>query len=138
MKTMTHLTKALVLNVLVLLINFQHSLVGADTRLHRRDEVTGHIPSTHEEIVSRREEHHEVFSSRLADVNRKLEQHSSGEQLLTESEFNRLNRKKKAFENKLEELGREFDERHSSRMIYREELLNEMTKSRISRSMGEL
>lgn len=134
---MTRLTTARVFSIVFLFINLQ-CLTVADTRLHRRDEVTGHIPSTHEEIVSRREEHHEVFSSRLADVNRKLEQHSSGEQLLTEAEFNRLNRKKKAFENKLDELGREFDERHSSRMIYREELLNEMTKTRIGRAMGEL
>mmetsp|Transcript_17043 Transcript_17043/g.42598 ORF Transcript_17043/g.42598 Transcript_17043/m.42598 type:complete len:133 (+) Transcript_17043:114-512(+) len=132
------MTRLTALNIAFLLFNLQCSLVAADTRLHRRDDVTGHIPSTHEEIVSRREEHHDVFSTRLADVNRKLDQHSSGEQLLTEPEFNRLNRKKKAFESKLEELGREFDERHSSRIIWREELLNDMTKSRIGRAREEL
>ena len=114
------------------------SLVAADTRLHRRDEVTGHIPSTHEEILSRREEHHDLFSSRLDEVNTELDHHSSGARQLTETEYNRLNRKKKAYENKLEELSREFDERHSRRIMDREELLNDMTKSRIGRSRGEL
>lgn len=124
--------------ITLLVVNFQYTLVAGDTRLHRRDEVTGHIPSTHEEIVSRREEHHDIFSSRLADISEKLDQHSSGERLLTEAEFNRLSRKKKALESKLGELGREFDERHSSRMIYREELLNDMTKTRIGRAREEL
>ena len=45
--------------------------------------------------------------------------------------FESFEAKKKAYENKLEELGREFDLRHSSRMMYREELLNDMTRSRI-------
>ena len=112
--------------------------IAGDTRRHRRDEETGHIPSTHDEIVSRREEHHDLFSSRLVEVNAKLDLHMSGEELLTEVEFNRLNRKKKAYENKLEELSREFDERHSGRIMGREELLNEMTKARIGRSRGEL
>lgn len=130
---MTRLTTASALNLIItlLLANTQFSLVAGDTRLHRRDELTGHIPSTHEEIVSRREEHHDVFSSRLEEVNEKIDLHSSGEKLLTEAEYNRLNRKKKAYETKLEELGREFDLRHSSRMMYREELLNDMTRSRI-------
>ena len=133
MTTMARLAAASAWNVIIalVLVTFQGSFVAGDTRLHRRDEVTGHIPSTHEEIVSRREEHHEVFSSRLDEVNMKLDNHFSGVQLLTEAEFNRLNRKKKAFESKLEELGREFDERHSRRIMDREELLNDMTKARI-------
>lgn len=118
--------------------HFQYLFVVADTRIHRRDDLTGHIPSTHEEIVSRREEHHDLFSSRLLDVNSQLDRHSSGEQLLTEAEFNRLNRKKKAYENKLRELSREFDERHSRRIMLREELMNDMTRTRIERSMEEL
>jgi hypothetical protein len=138
--TKARLVKVSVLNVIValVLVGNRYPFVAGDTRLHRRDEVTGHIPSTHDEIVARREEHHDTFSSRLADVNMKLGSHSSGERLLTEAEFNRLNRKKKAYENKLEELGREFDERHSSRIIGREEMLNEMTKARIGRSREEL
>mmetsp|Transcript_55894 Transcript_55894/g.113985 ORF Transcript_55894/g.113985 Transcript_55894/m.113985 type:complete len:101 (+) Transcript_55894:53-355(+) len=100
--------------------------------------MTGHIPSTHEEILSRREEHHDLFSSRLEEVNSKLSLHSSGHNLLTEAEFHRLSRKKKAFENKLNELGREFDERHSRRIMDREEMLNDMARSRIGRSGGEL
>lgn len=122
---------------LVLLLSFDY-LAVADTRVHRRDEVTGHIPSTHEEILSRREEHHDIFSSRLQEIARQLDLHESGERLLTENEYNRFNRKKKAFENKLEELSRVFDERHSRRIMDREELLNEMTKARIKRTRGEL
>eukprot|EP00536_Pseudo-nitzschia_multiseries_P007586 jgi/Psemu1/305046/fgenesh1_kg.180_\ len=124
--------------VIVALFLSSNHFSAADTRIHKRDEVTGHIPSTHEEILSRREEHHDIFSTRLAEVNAKLDLHSSGEQLLTEIEYNRLNRKKKAFENKVEELSRQFDERHSERIIFREELLNDLTKARIARSRGEL
>jgi len=109
-------------------------LVAADTRRHKRDEVTGHIPSTHEEILSRREEHKDLFSSRLDGIMKKLDDHSSGVRLLTETEFHRLERKKNAYENKIEELSRQFDERHSRRIMDREELLNDMTKSRIERS----
>jgi len=54
--------------------------------------------------------------------------------VLTETEYYRLQRKKKAYENKLEELTRVFDERHSRRIMDREELLNDMTKSRIERA----
>jgi len=117
------------------LLLFPCLFVSGDTRLHRRDEVTGHIPSTHEEIVSRREEHHDVFSSRLEDVNSQLDRHASGLQMLTQAEFNRLSRKKKAYENKLQELSREFDERHSRRIMLREEMMNDMTKARIGREM---
>mmetsp|Transcript_26901 Transcript_26901/g.62910 ORF Transcript_26901/g.62910 Transcript_26901/m.62910 type:complete len:138 (+) Transcript_26901:115-528(+) len=122
----------------VVLVTSSNSLTAADTRIHRRDEVTGHIPSTHEEIVSRREEHHDIFSSRLEEVNAQLHLHESGEKLLTEKEYHRLNRKKTAYENKVEELSRQFDERHSGRIIFREELLNDLTKARIARSRGEL
>jgi len=137
---MTRLTTASAFNAIIALVlfNFQNSFVAGDTRFHKRDEVTGHIPSTHDEIISRREESHDLFSSRLVDVNTKLNHHSSGETLLNEAEFNRLSRKKKAFENKLKELSREFDERHSRRTIDREELLNDMTRDRIGRSRGEL
>jgi len=124
--------------VAFVLLHFLCQFVEGDTRLHRRDEVTGHIPSTHEEIVSRREEHHDLFAARLSDVNAQLDRHASGEQLLAEAEFNRLNRKKKAFENKLKELSREFDSRHSRRIMLREELMNDMTKDRIARARGEL
>lgn len=136
---MTRLAKS-TFNAIVafVLLQFLCQFVKGDTRLHRRDEVTGHIPSTHEEIVSRREEHHDHFSARLSEVNGQLDRHASGEQLLTQAEFNRLNRKKKAFENKLKELSREFDERHSRRIMLREELMNDMTKERIGRTRGEL
>jgi hypothetical protein len=138
---MARFATASAFNIIIIafvLLKFQYYFVAGDTRLHRRDEVTGHIPSTHAEIVSRREEHHELYSSRLVDVNTKLDHHSSGDELLTEAEFNRLNRKKKAYENKLEELSREFDERHSRRIMDREELLNDMTKARIGGSNQEL
>lgn len=137
---MTRLTKAVTFNVVLAFssLHFQCLFVEGDTRLHRRDDLTGHIPSTHEEIVSRREEHHDLFSSRLLDVNSQLDRHNSGEQLLSEADINRLNRKKRAYENKLLELSREFDERHSRRIILREELMNDMTKARIERSTGEL
>jgi hypothetical protein len=137
---MARFATASAFNVIIafVFLNFQYPFVAGDTRRHIRDKVTGHIPSTHEEVVSRREEHHELFSSRLIDVNTKLGHHSSGDELLTEVEFNRLNRKKKALENKLEELSREFDERHSRRIMDREELLNEMTHARIGDSSQEL
>jgi len=119
---------------ITLFLSSQPSFVLADTRLHKRDDVTGHIPSTHEEIITRREEHKDLFSSRLDEVNAQLENHAREERLLTETEYYRLQRKKKAYENKLEELTRVFDERHSRRIMDREELLNDMTKSRIERA----
>jgi len=109
-----------------------------DTRRHRRDEVTGHIPSTHQEILARRDEHHGIFWSRLEDVEARLALHDSGERPLTEPEFHRLHRKKRAYRGKLEELGRRFDERHSGRILQREELLNDRTRARIGRSRREL
>ena len=125
--------------LLVVAVSFLNSqYITADTRHHRRDDVTGHIPSTHEEIISRRRDHHDLFSFRLEDVTSKLDLHSSGERLLTELEYNRLTRKRNAYETKLEELGRGFDERHSKRIMFREELLNDMTKARIGRSHEEL
>jgi hypothetical protein len=125
--------------LLLLFLSSPSFLVSADTRHHRRDDVTGHIPSTHEEIVSRRQEHSDLFTSRLDEVNIQLDSHTSGERLLTETQYYKLERKKKAYEGKLEELNREFDERHSRRVLQREEILNDRTKTRIERATnGEL
>ncbi|MGK3744775.1 MAG: hypothetical protein ACI8RD_005525 [Bacillariaceae sp.] len=125
--------------LLLLFLSSPSFLVSADTRHHRRDDVTGHIPSTHEEIVSRRQEHSDLFTSRLDEVNIQLDSHTSGERLLTETQYYKLERKKKAYEGKLEELNREFDERHSRRILQREEILNDRTKTRIERATnGEL
>ena len=123
---------------LLLLLSSPSFLVAADTRHHRRDDVTGHIPSTHEEIVSRRQEHSDLFTSRLDEVNIQLDSHTSGGRLLTETEYNKLERKKKAYEGKLEELNREFDERHSKRILQREELLNDRAKTRATNGRVEL
>mmetsp|Transcript_25367 Transcript_25367/g.53479 ORF Transcript_25367/g.53479 Transcript_25367/m.53479 type:complete len:156 (+) Transcript_25367:216-683(+) len=109
-----------------------------DTRRHRRDEVTGHIPSTHQEILARRDEHHGIFSSRLDNVEMRLALHDSGKRLLTEPKYHQLHQKKRAYQGKLEELGRRFDERHSGRILQREELLNDRTRARIGRSRREL
>jgi len=106
--------------------------VAGDTRRHKRDEVTGHVPSTHEEILAQRERKKDVFGERLEEMKRKMEDHKSGKQLLTKEEYQKMERKIKAYENKMEELTRDFDERHSSRLLAREELLNEMTRARIA------
>lgn len=109
------------------------ALITADTRRHERDGVTGHIPSTHEEVLSQRYRRKELFGDRLAEMTKKMEDHTSGAQLLTQMEFNRLERKMKAYETKVEELNGEFDQRHLNRVLTREELLNEMTRSRFAR-----
>ncbi|KAG7362811.1 hypothetical protein IV203_026171 [Nitzschia inconspicua] len=106
--------------------------VSADTRKHRRDEVTGHVPSTHEEILAHRERKKIHFGGKLEELKKQIEDHMSGKSLLTKDEYERAQRKIRAFENKLEELNREFDERHSRRLIAREELLNEMTRARFA------
>eukprot|EP00532_Pseudo-nitzschia_australis_P018913 CAMPEP_0168295466 /NCGR_PEP_ID=MMETSP0142_2-20121227/12087_1 /TAXON_ID=44445 /ORGANISM="Pseudo-nitzschia australis, Strain 10249 10 AB" /LENGTH=117 /DNA_ID=CAMNT_0008244147 /DNA_START=58 /DNA_END=408 /DNA_ORIENTATION=- len=82
--------------------------LAADTRRHRRDEVTGHIPSTHQEILTRRDEHHGIFSSRLDNVEMRLALHDSGKRLLTEPKYHQLHQKRRAYQGKLEELGRRF------------------------------
>ena len=120
-----------------LLLFYLAACVTADTRRHARDDVTGHIPSTHEEILSQRQQRKELFGDRFAEMKKKMEDHSSGSKLLTETEYNRLKRKMRAYETKIEELNREFDERHLNRVLAREELLNEMTRSRFA-SRSEL
>jgi peptidoglycan hydrolase CwlO-like protein len=107
-------------------------IVTADTRRHQRDEVTGHIPSTHEEIVAHRERKKDHFVGKLDEMKLQIENHKSGRLLLTKDEFERAQRKIRAYENKMEELNREFDERHSRRLMAREELLNEMTRARFA------
>lgn len=118
--------------LVTLLLLISDTLVAADTRRHQRDEVTGHIPSTHEEILAHRERKKDHFGGKLEEMKQQIEDHKSGKFLMTKDEYDRAQRKVKAFENKVSELNREFDERHSRRLMAREELLNEMTKARIS------
>jgi peptidoglycan hydrolase CwlO-like protein len=119
--------------VLLCFLLFAIVVVVADTRRHVRDEVTGHIPSTHEEILSTRQQHKELFSERLAEMKKKFEDHINGTKLLTRAEYQKIERKIKAYESKVEDLSREFDERHLNRVLAREEILNEMTRSRFAR-----
>ena len=117
---------------LVLFLISLDSVVGHDTRRHRRDDMTGHIPSTHEEILSHRERRKDLFTSKLEEMKQTMDDHKTQRRLLTKDEYHKLERKIKAYENKMEELNREFDERHSSRLLAREELLNEMTRARMA------
>lgn len=118
----------LALVALLLLI----SSVLADTRRHRRDDVTGHVPSTHEEILAHRDRKKDLFGGKLEEMQQKMNDHKNGINLMNKDDYERTERKIKAYENKLEELNREFDERHSRRIMAREELLNEMTRSRMA------
>ena len=108
------------------------TFVAADTRRHSRDDVTGHIPSTHEEILSHRNRKKDMFSEKLEEMQTKMDHHQNGINLMNKEDYERTERKIKAYEHKLQELNREFDERHSRRLMAREELLNEMTRSRMA------
>jgi peptidoglycan hydrolase CwlO-like protein len=123
-------TSCLALTAILLLIVI--SPVSADTRRHTRDDVTGHVPSTHEEILSHRARKKEVFGEKLDEIQKKMDDHKNGINLMNKLDYERTERKIKAYKHKLEELNREFDERHSRRLIAREELLNEMTRSRMA------
>jgi peptidoglycan hydrolase CwlO-like protein len=118
--------------VFVLFLTSLASVFGHDTRRHRRDDVTGHVPSTHEEILAHRERKKDAFSAKLEEMKQRMDDHKTQRQLLTKDEYYKLERKIKAYENKMEELNRDFDERHSRRLLAREELLNEMTRARMA------
>ena len=66
-------------------------------------------------------------------MKKKFEDHINGTMLLTRAEYQKIERKIKAYESKVEDLSREFDERHLNRVLAREEILNEMTRSRFAR-----
>ena len=112
---------------------------AVDTRTrHTRDEVTGHVGSTHEELLSSRAEKRDIFHDRLAEMKQRIEQHNQGNELLTEQEYNKLLKKIKAYEHKVNYLDNNNDLRHLDRLLAREELMNEMHRARISRSADEL
>ena len=126
------MARSLPVSFLVLMALLFLTSVTADTRRHSRDDVTGHIPSTHEEILSHRERKKEMFGEKLLELQKKMHDHKNEINLMNKLDYERTERKIKAYQHKLEELNREFDERHSRRLMAREELLNDMTRSRMA------
>lgn len=111
--------------------------VEGDTRRHDRDDVTGFVGSTHEELLSSRAHKRDIFAGRLAEMKRQMEQHKTGERLLSESEFYKVEKKIKAYEEKIEYLDKNSDLRHLDRVLMREELMNEMHKARLGRQSSD-
>jgi len=89
--------------------------VQANTR-YEMDEVTGYIESTREEILSTRKLRKQQFGEKLARFEAQLEDHNSGEVLLTEMDYNRVLQKIKAYKHKLKELDLDADPRVSMTM----------------------
>lgn len=86
--------------------------VQANTR-YEVDEVTGYVESTREEILSTRKLRKKQFTDLLAGYEAQLEAHNSGEELLTEKQYQKVVGKIKAYKHKLEELDLDADPRVS-------------------------
>jgi peptidoglycan hydrolase CwlO-like protein len=95
------------------------SSVSASVRHLQRDEVTGHVGSTREELLAKRELRKNEFSRKLEELHQQWEDHESGRRRLKEGfETQRLQRKIKAYQNKLEHLNQEIDDRVSNGCEY--------------------
>ena len=127
----------LIVSLLALVVLKHSSFVKADTRRHNRDDVTGFVGSTHEELLSSRSEKRDIFADRLQEMKRQMELHHKGERLMSEQEYYKLEKKIKAHEHKVEYLDKNTDLRHLDRFLAREELMNEMHRARLSRSGDE-
>lgn len=130
------------------------SSVHGSVRHLERDELTGHVGSTREEILARRERRKKEFTQKLEELR---------EQLKAGFDSERLRKKIKAYEHKLEYLNKEVDDRvsilkricvlnlngkdpdflrkllqHIQRLLDREEILNDVHRERIlKRSMSD-
>lgn len=116
------------------LIMMLASPVTASVRHLQRDEVTGHVGSTREELLAKRELRKTEFSRKLEELHQQWEDHETGRRRLKEGfETQRLQKKIKAYENKLEHLNQEIDDRHIQRLLEREEIMNEVHRDRIQK-----
>ena len=100
------------LSIAVLLVALIQFADASASRM-RRDERTGHISSTREEILAKRERRKVEFGGRYEEYKGQLDDHHSGHRRLSEGEVFRLEKKVKAYERKLEQLHEEIDERVS-------------------------
>jgi hypothetical protein len=88
---------------------------NASIRHLERDEITGHVGSTREEILARRQHRKDEYSRRLDQLKQQWDDHITGKVPLKEGfETERLKKKIKAYENKLEHLNQEIDDRVSA------------------------
>jgi len=107
------------------------------TRHLERDDITGHIPSTRQEVLARREERSEGFRERLVALYAQLEEHEQGILKLYPGEKIKIEKAIKAYEAKLGHY-KNTSERHIDRLLEREDHMNEMHRRRILKSAGEL
>jgi predicted RNase H-like nuclease (RuvC/YqgF family) len=89
-------------------------LASANTRHLERDELTGHVRSSAEELLATRERRRQEFTRRLEDYKQQMEHHEQGHRRLTDYEVERLRKKIKAYSHKLEYLNQEIDDTVSS------------------------
>lgn len=87
--------------LLILIILSVTWTVDASTRHLERDELTGHIGSTREEILVKRERRKGQFGGKLEELYKQMEAHTSGEVPLPPASVARLEKKIKAYEHKL-------------------------------------
>lgn len=101
-------------STILLLLCLLASSSYANVRHLERDDVTGHVGSTREEIYVRREQRKVEFSRKLEELKQQWADHESGRRRLNEGfETQRLQKKIRAYENKLEHLNMEIDDRVS-------------------------
>jgi exonuclease VII large subunit len=92
---------------------------SANTRHLQRDERTGHLPSSAEELLARQDHRKEEFTRRLEEYKLQKENHEQGHRRLQDFEVERLDRKIRAYSNKLEYLNKEMDDFVSFRFVFR-------------------
>jgi Tfp pilus assembly protein PilN len=66
-------------------------------------------PSTREELLARREQRKNEFGGRLNELKQRMEEHQTG--LQDQGELLKLERKRQAYERKLEHLNQDIDDR---------------------------
>lgn len=102
------------LTLLFFFLSFIISFVNGSINRLERDDITGHVGSTREEILARREQRKIEFSNKLEQLKQQWEDHVSGKKRLKEGfETERLQKKIKAYETKLDHLNQEIDDRVS-------------------------
>ena len=113
--------------------------VQANTRDMEYDELTGHLASTREEILSTRKLRKDFFGEKLDEFKKIINDHKNGIAPLNDNDVQFYERRIKLYENKLKELDMDKDPRFVDRLMAREAHLNENTRRRLlERATGEL
>eukprot|EP00934_Nitzschia_sp_Nitz4_P008409 Nitzschia sp. Nitz4//scaffold278_size24532//16724//17239//NITZ4_008378-RA/size24532-augustus-gene-0.16-mRNA-1//-1//CDS//3329545384//8399//frame0 len=119
--------------LLLLLLYLSSSNAFTSYRDAEKDDVTGYVGTTREELLATRQRRTQDYGAKLQEYQNQLDRHLSGEVPLSAGDVQRLEKKIRAYSNKMEYLTSEMDERHIDRLLERERMLNEVHRERIVR-----